>query len=92
MRGEGGEGGGVGVRLYILTRGWRRDNDTVAIQIRVIVAIEPRDVEDLLVVTHFKARESVGYDVVFTLNIYKFRTKLFYYYASAHCAFFIKTL
>ena len=36
-------------------------------QIRVIVAIDFRDVEDLLIVTYFKARESVGSDVVFIL-------------------------
>ena len=36
-------------------------------QIRIIVSIELRDVEYLLIVTHFKVRESVGYDVVFTL-------------------------
>ena len=35
-------------------------------QILVIIAIELRDVEDLLIFTHFKAIESVGYDVVFT--------------------------
>ena len=44
-------------------------------QIRVIEAIDHRDVEDLLIVTHFKVRESVGYDVVFTLDIFKFRAK-----------------
>ena len=37
-------------------------------QIRVIVAIERRDVEDLLIVIHIKARESVGYDFVFTFD------------------------
>ena len=36
-------------------------------QIRVIVAIELRDGEDLLIVAYFKARESVGYDVFFFL-------------------------
>ena len=45
----------------------------------VIVAIELRDVEDLMVVTHFKARESVGNDVVFTFDIFQFRAKLFKY-------------
>ena len=48
-------------------------------QIRVIVAIELRYVEDLLIVTHFKARESVGYGVVLTCDIFKFRSKLFEY-------------
>ena len=48
-------------------------------QILVILAIEFRDVEDLLIVTHFKVRESVGYDVVFTLDIFKFSAKLFEY-------------
>ena len=43
--------------------------------ILVIVAIELRDVEDLLIVTHFKVRESVGYDVVFSFDIIKFRAK-----------------
>ena len=48
-------------------------------QILVIVTIELRDVEDLLIVTHFEAIESVGYDVVFTFGIFKFRAKLFEY-------------
>ena len=48
-------------------------------QIRVIVAIDLRDVEDLLIVTDFKAIDSVGYDVVFTFDIFKFRAKLLEY-------------
>ena len=48
-------------------------------KILVIVDIELRYVEDLLIVTHFKARESVGYGVVFTFDIFKFRAKLFEY-------------
>ena len=44
--------------------------------ILVIVAIEFRDVEDLLIVTLFKARESVGNDVVFSPDIFQFRAKL----------------
>ena len=48
-------------------------------QILVIVAIELRDVEDLLIVTHFKARESVGNDVVLSFDIFQFRDKLFDY-------------
>ena len=48
-------------------------------QIGVILSIDLRDVEDLLVVTHFNSRESVGYDVVFTFDIFKFRAKLFEY-------------
>ena len=47
--------------------------------IRVIVATELRDVEDLLIVTHVKAIESVGYDIVFTFDIFKFRDKLLEY-------------
>ena len=42
----------------------------------VIVAIELRDV-DIIIVTHIKARESVGYDVVFTFDIFKLWVKLF---------------
>ena len=38
-------------------------------QIFVIVAKDLRDVEDLFIVTHFKARESIGYSV-FSLLIY----------------------
>ena len=45
--------------------------------IRVIVAIELRDVEDILIVTHFKARDNVNFDVVLTFDIFKFRAKLF---------------
>ena len=48
-------------------------------RIHVIIAIELRDVEDLLIVTHFKARESIGYDVVFTFDIFRFRAKIFEY-------------
>ena len=50
-------------------------------KILVIVAIELIDVEDLLIVTHFKARESIGNDVVFTLDIFQFRAKRSEYYA-----------
>ena len=48
-------------------------------QIHVIVSLELRDVEYILIVTHFKARESVRYNVVFTFDIFKFRAKLFDY-------------
>ena len=48
-------------------------------QILVIVAIEFREVEDLLISTHFNARESVGNDVIFSFDIFKFRAKLFEY-------------
>ena len=48
-------------------------------QILVIVAIELRDVEDLLIVTFLKAREILGNDVVFTFDIFQFRAKLFEY-------------
>ena len=48
-------------------------------QIIVILAIEIRDVEDILIVIHIKARESVGYDVVFTFDIFNFWAKLFEY-------------
>ena len=48
-------------------------------QILVIVAIELRDVEDLLIVTYFKVRESVGNDVVFSFDIFQFRAKIFEY-------------
>ena len=48
-------------------------------QILVIVAIDLRDVEDFLIVTHFKPRESVGNDVVLYFNIFQFRAKLFEY-------------
>ena len=51
----------------------------VIMQILVILAIELRDVENLLIITHLEARESVGYDVVFTFDIFKFRYKLFEY-------------
>ena len=42
-------------------------------QILVIVAIELRDVEDLLIVILFKARESVGNGVVFSFDTFQFR-------------------
>ena len=48
-------------------------------QIFVIVAIELIEVEDLLIVTHFKARESVGNDVDLSFDIFQFRAKLFKY-------------
>ena len=48
-------------------------------QILVILAIDLIDVEDLLIVTHFKARESVGNNVVFTFDEFQFRAKLFKY-------------
>ena len=48
-------------------------------QIIVIVAIDLRYDEDLLIVIHIKAGESVGYDVVLTLDILKFWEKLFEY-------------
>ena len=41
-------------------------------QILVIVAIEFRDVEDLLIWTLFKARESIGNDVIFSFDIFQF--------------------
>ena len=48
-------------------------------KIVVIVAIELRYVEDLLVVTLFKAIEIVGNDVVLSFDIFQFRAKLFEY-------------
>ena len=48
-------------------------------EILVIVAIELRHVEDILIVTHFKVRESVGNDVFFSFDIFQFRAKLFEY-------------
>ena len=48
-------------------------------QILVIVAIEFRDVENLLILTIFKTRESVGNDVVLSLDIFQFRAKFFEY-------------
>ena len=48
-------------------------------QILVIVVIELRDVEDLLIWTLFNARESVGYEVLISLDIFQFRAKLFEY-------------
>ena len=48
-------------------------------QILVILAIELRDVEDLFIVTHFKARDIVGNDVVFTFDTFQLRAKLFEY-------------
>ena len=59
-------------------------------KILFIVAIDLRDVEDLLIVTLLKARESVGNDVVFSFDIFQFRAKLFEYSAPAHYAFCIK--
>ena len=59
-------------------------------QILVILAIELRDVEDLFIVTHFKARESIGKDVIFSFDIFQFRAKLFKYKAPAHYVFCIK--
>ena len=47
--------------------------------ILVIVAIELRDVEDLLIVTLSKARESVSNDVVLSFDIFQFKAKLFKY-------------
>ena len=47
--------------------------------ILVILAIDLRDVEDLLIVTHFKARESVGNSVVLSSDIFQLRAKLFEY-------------
>ena len=61
-------------------------------QILVIVAIELRDVEDILIWTLFNVRESVGNDVVFSLDIFPFRAKLFKYKAPANYAFSIKIL
>ena len=46
-------------------------------QILVIVAIEFRDVEDLLIWTLFKAKESVGNNVILSLDIFQFKAKLF---------------
>ena len=46
-------------------------------QIFVILDIYIRDVEDILIVTHFKSRKSVVYDVLFTFDIVKFRAELF---------------
>ena len=48
-------------------------------KVLVILAIELRDFEDILIATHFKARESVGSNVIFTFDISKFRAKLFKY-------------
>ena len=48
-------------------------------QILVIVAIEFRDVEDILIWTIFKARESVDNDVILSFDIFQFRAKLFEY-------------
>ena len=48
-------------------------------QILVTVAIDLRDVEDLLIVTIFKERESVGNDVLLSFDIFQFRAKLFKY-------------
>ena len=59
-------------------------------QIIVIIAIDLRDVEYLLIVTNLKARESVEYNVVFTFDILKFMAKIIQYEAPAHYAFCIK--
>ena len=48
-------------------------------QILVIIAIDLRNVEDLLIVTHFKSIESVDNNVVFSFDIFQFRAKLFEY-------------
>ena len=48
-------------------------------QILVIVVIELRYVEDILIVTIFVARESVRNDVVFSFDIFQFRAKLLEY-------------
>ena len=48
-------------------------------KILVIISIELRDVEDLLIVPHIEAIESVGYDVIFTFDIFKLWAKLFEY-------------
>ena len=48
-------------------------------QIIVIAYIELRYVEDLLIVTHIKERDRIGYDVVFTFDIFKFWAKLLEY-------------
>ena len=61
-------------------------------QILVVVAIDLRDVEDLLIVTIFKARESFGNDIVFFFDIFQFRAKLFEYQAPEHYALCIKKL
>ena len=61
-------------------------------RIRVIIAIELIDVEDLLIVTHFKARETVGYNVVFTFDTFKFREKFFEYQAPVYYVFYIKKI
>ena len=53
-------------------------------KILVIVAIDLRDVEDILIATHIKTIESVGYDVFFTFDIFKLWSKLFEYYAPTH--------
>ena len=50
----------------------------------VIIAIELIDVKDLLIWTLFKARESVGYDVMFYFDRFLFGAKLFKYKAPAH--------
>ena len=57
--------------------------------ILVTIAIEFRDVEDLLIWTLFKARESIGNDVILSFDIFQFRANLFKYKAPAHYAFCI---
>ena len=47
--------------------------------ILVIVAIELRDVQDLLIVTIFKATESFVNIVVFTFDNFQFKAKLLEY-------------
>ena len=48
-------------------------------QILVIVAIELRYVENLLIITLFQARESVGNNVILSFDIFQFRAKIFEY-------------
>ena len=48
-------------------------------QILVIIAIEFRDVEDILIWTLLKAKKSVGNDVIFSFDIFQLRAKLFEY-------------
>ena len=44
-----------------------------------IVSKEFRDVDDLLIVTHVKAKQSFGYDIFLTFDIFKFWAKLLKY-------------
>ena len=48
-------------------------------QFLVIVAIELRDVQNILIWDIFKARESIINDVVLSFDIFQFRAKLFEY-------------